>query len=105
MRGLGATPTRSWRRLGRAPRWAPLIANDPGEGTQGLVHRAGGREDLSDIGLKDHNVAAGHPSCVGVATALAEVVLRKDVVRIDLGTALSGLLHSGGVRDESRSGR
>jgi hypothetical protein len=105
MRGLGATPTRSGPWLGRASAWASLIANDPCQRAKRLVYGTGGRKDLGNIGLKDHNVAASQPTCVGVATSLAEVVLRKDVVWIYPGAALSGLLHSGGARDESRSGR
>jgi hypothetical protein len=105
IRLLGATPTRSGPWFGGTPAWASLVANDPGQGTQGLIYRTRSGENLGHIRLQDHNVAPGHPTGVRVSPALAEVVFRKDVVRVDPRVTLSGLLHNGGVRDESRSGR
>jgi len=101
--GLGATPTRARSWLAGAPRRALLIADDACDCAQGLVHRRGGREDLRDIGFDDDNMTARHSRGVGVATPLAEIVFREYVVGGDTGAALSGLLHSGGVRDGSRA--
>jgi hypothetical protein len=103
--GLGATSTGFSRWLAGRRRSA-AVPNDPRQRPQGVVHGRGVGEYFRHIWFKNHDVAPCHASSVGIPAAAAEVVFRKDLVRVEAANALSAsLLHSDVVRDESLSGR
>ena len=84
----------------------PALPDDPGERPQRAIHGRGIRKDRCHVRLQNDDVtASSHARGIWVPPALAEVIFGKDVVRPHSGGALSGLLHSGDVRDESLSGR